>query len=182
MSGREVLLQISELHLNFYTKEGVVRALDGVDLTVFKGETFGLVGESGCGKSATANSIMKLIPSPPGEVGSGRIMFFPSEGSAEVKDGREMARVRDAEGERGLRGEATDASHAGRPTIDMPLSRAGFDILQSSDEEMRAVRGNAISMIFQEPTTSLNPVLTSGDQISDGIPPPRAIRARGLRP
>ena len=115
------LLEVDGLKTYFYTRDGVVRAVDGVSFTVNPGETLAVVGESGCGKSVTSLSIMRLIAAPPGRIVSGRLMF----------------------GGRDLRGLAED--------------------------EMRQVRGNEISMIFQEPMTSLNPVLTIGRQIAEAL-------------
>ncbi len=112
------LLTIRNLHTYFFTDEGVAKAVDGVDLELEEGGTLGLVGESGCGKSVTALSIMRLVP-PPGKVVEGRISFN------------------------------------------------GADLLTLSEEEMRRIRGRSISMIFQEPMTSLNPVFQIGDQIAE---------------
>ena len=117
----EPILDIAELRTWFFTRDGVVRAVDGVSLHVIPGETLAIVGESGCGKSVTALSILRLIPSPPGRIVSGAIQF------------------------------------------------AGRDLLGLSEAEMRQVRGNEISMIFQEPMTSLNPVLTIGRQIAETL-------------
>lgn len=116
-----VLLEIQDLQTHFVTDAGTVRAVDGVSLTVRKGETLGVVGESGCGKSVTALSILRLIPNPPGKIVGGKILL------------------------------------EGRSLLDLP------------EDEMRKVRGGSISMIFQEPMTSLNPVFTVGDQIAEGI-------------
>ncbi len=115
------LLEIKNLHTYFFTEEGVVRAVDGVSWEIDEGETLGLVGESGCGKSVTALSILRLIPDPPGRIVEGEILF------------------------------------------------EGQDLLQISDAEMRTIRGNRIAMVFQEPMTSLNPVLTIGAQIAEAI-------------
>ena len=115
------LLRLSNLQTHFFTEEGVVRAVDGVDFEIYGGETLGVVGESGCGKSVTALSIMRLIPDPPGKIVGGEIIF------------------------------------------------EGQNLLEKSDSEMRRIRGNDISMIFQEPMTSLNPVYTVGDQIAEAI-------------
>ena len=115
------LLEVDGLKTSFYTRDGVVRAVDGVSFTVNPGETLAVVGESGCGKSVTSLSIMRLIAAPPGRIVSGRLMF----------------------GGRDLRGLAED--------------------------EMRQVRGNEISMIFQEPMTSLYPVLNIGRQIAEAL-------------
>ena len=120
-SKNGILLSIEGLQTNFFTEAGTVRAVDGVNLTVRKGETLGIVGESGCGKSVTALSVLRLIPTPPGKIVGGNIYL----------DGR--------------------------------------DLLKLSENEMRKVRGASISMIFQEPMTSLNPVFTVGDQIAEGI-------------
>jgi peptide/nickel transport system ATP-binding protein/oligopeptide transport system ATP-binding protein len=114
-----LLLKIRNLHTYFYTDDGVAKAVDGVDLELVEGGTLGVVGESGCGKSVTALSIMRLIPDPPGKVVQGKILF----------------------GQR--------------------------DLLTLSEAEMRKIRGRSISMIFQEPMTSLNPVFQIGDQISE---------------
>ena len=113
------VLQIIGLKTQFQTRRGVVKAVDGLDLALQPGETFGLVGESGCGKSVTALSILRLLPQPAGRIAAGRILF----------DGKDLATV----------GEA----------------------------EIRRIRGNRISMIFQEPMTSLNPVYTIGFQIEE---------------
>jgi len=113
------LLKIKDLHTYFFTDEGVAKAVDGVDLELEEGGTLGVVGESGCGKSVTALSIMRLIPDPPGKIVKGEIYF------------------------------------------------SGTDVLTLSEAEMRKIRGRSISMIFQEPMTSLNPVFQIGDQISE---------------
>jgi oligopeptide/dipeptide ABC transporter ATP-binding protein len=115
------LLQIKGLKTHFFTDEGISPAVDGVDYAIRKGETLGVVGESGCGKSVTALSIMRLIPEPPGKIIGGDILF------------------------------------------------EGQSLLALSNEEMRRIRGNKISMIFQEPMTSLNPVYTIGNQISEAL-------------
>ncbi len=117
----EPILDIADLRTWFFTRDGVVRAVDGVSFHVTAGETLAIVGESGCGKSVTALSILRLIPSPPGRIVSGAIRF------------------------------------------------AGRDLLRLSEPQMRQVRGNEISMIFQEPMTSLNPVLTIGRQIAETL-------------
>jgi peptide/nickel transport system ATP-binding protein len=113
------LLKIRHLHTYFFTDEGVAKAVDGVDLELEEGGTLGVVGESGCGKSVTALSIMRLIPDPPGKITRGEIVF------------------------------------------------GGTNLLTLSETEMRKIRGRSISMIFQEPMTSLNPVFQIGDQISE---------------
>ncbi len=115
------LLEIDNLSVNFHTPEGVVGAVDQVSFDVAPGETLGLVGESGCGKSVTSMSILGLIASPPGEIQSGRIMF------------------------------------------------EDHDLMALDTEKMRRIRGKDISMIFQEPMTSLNPVLTIGRQVAEPL-------------
>ena len=117
----ERLLEVKGLKTHFFTDEGVVRAVDGVDFYINKGETLGVVGESGCGKSVTALSIMRLIPTPPGRIVAGSITY----------DGK--------------------------------------NLLDLSPAQMRKIRGKEISMIFQEPMTSLNPVFTCGEQIAEAL-------------
>lgn len=117
----DTLLRVENLRTFFFTDAGVVKAVDGVSFRIRKGETLGLVGESGCGKSVTALSLLRLIPSPPGRIIGGRIDF------------------------------------RGTSLIDLPVSK------------MRSVRGAGISIIFQEPMTSLNPVYTIGNQIMEAV-------------
>ncbi|HEY0733937.1 MAG TPA: ABC transporter ATP-binding protein [Herpetosiphonaceae bacterium] len=114
------ILKVKGLKTYFYTEEGVVKAVDGVDFTLKPGEVLGIVGESGCGKSVTSMSLLRLI-STPGEIVEGEILFGDD------------------------------------------------DLLDLSEEEMRNIRGNRISMIFQQPTTALNPVFTVGDQIKEAL-------------
>ncbi|MDJ0803202.1 MAG: ABC transporter ATP-binding protein [Desulfobacterales bacterium] len=113
------LLKIENLQTYFYVKGQVAKAVDDVSLSIPAGETLGLVGESGCGKSVTAHSIIQLIPDPPGKIVGGRIEF------------------------------------------------EGRNLLELPEDQMRRIRGNRISMIFQEPMTSLNPVFTVGDQVGE---------------
>jgi len=117
----DLLLQVKDLKTYFYTDDGIVKAVDGIDFTIKKGETLGMVGESGCGKSVSALSILQLVQNPPGKIINGEIWF------------------------------------------------KGEDLLKKKPEQMRKIRGNDISMIFQEPMTSLNPVYTIGEQISEAI-------------
>jgi len=118
---RETLLEVKNLKTYFYMDEGTARAVDGMDFVVHRGETLGMIGESGCGKSVSALSILRLISSPPGKIVEGEILF------------------------------------------------EGEDLLKKSPTEMRKIRGNEISMVFQEPMTSLNPVYTVGNQIVESI-------------
>jgi peptide/nickel transport system ATP-binding protein len=115
------LLDVMNLKTYFFTDEGVVRAVDGVDLYIDQGETLGVVGESGCGKSVTALSIMRLIPQPPGKIVEGEISYN------------------------------------------------GIDLVTLPANKLRKIRGKEISMIFQEPMTSLNPVFTCGEQIAEAL-------------
>ncbi len=117
----EPLLQVKNLRTQFFTEEGVVNAVNGVSYDVLPGEILGLVGESGCGKTVSALSILRLIPSPPGKIIDGEILF------------------------------------------------EGENILKMDDEEIRHIRGNKIGTIFQEPMTSLNPVLTIGRQLTETL-------------
>jgi len=119
------LLEVEHLQTHFATPDGVVRAVDGLTFSVEAGETVAVVGESGCGKSVTAMSILRLVPEPPGRI-AGSIRF------------------------------------------------AGRDLLRLPDRDMRRLRGNDIGMIFQEPMTSLNPVLTVGRQIGETLPAARS--------
>jgi peptide/nickel transport system ATP-binding protein len=113
------LLEVKDLKTYFFTRDGVVRAVDGVSFSVLRGETLAIVGESGCGKSVTSLSILRLIASPPGRTIAGSVVF------------------------------------------------EGRDLLELPEADMRKIRGDSISMIFQEPMTSLNPVLTIGRQIAE---------------
>ena len=121
MSAAGPVLAVSDLRTHFYTRDGVVKAVDGVSLSLDRGETLGVVGESGCGKSVTALSVMRLVPLPSGRIVAGSIRFDDKE------------------------------------------------LLTLDSAAMRAIRGNRISMIFQEPMTSLNPVMTVGIQIAESV-------------
>ncbi len=125
----DALLSVEGLQTHFGMIDGVVRAVEGLSFTINAGETVAIVGESGCGKSVTSMSILRLVPTPPGKI-AGRILF------------------------------------------------QGRDLLACSDAEMRAIRGKDISMIFQEPMTSLNPVLTIGRQIGESLRLHEGLSAR----
>ncbi|MBI3287000.1 MAG: ABC transporter ATP-binding protein [Chloroflexi bacterium] len=116
-----VLLDVRDLRTEFRTEEGVVRAVNGVSFQVQEGETLGIVGESGCGKTVSMLSVMRLVPQPAGRIVGGQVLF------------------------------------------------GGRDLLKISEEEMRQIRGNKIAMIFQDPMTSLNPVLTINQQVSESL-------------
>jgi len=117
----ERILEVKDLHVSFHTYAGEVKAVRGVNFHVNRGEAVAIVGESGCGKSVTAQSLMKLIPMPPGEIKQGQILFN------------------------------------------------GQDIVKKSNKEMESIRGRDIGMIFQDPMTSLNPTMTIGNQIMEGL-------------
>ena len=127
------LLRVQDLHVEFKTRRGQALVLNGVDFEIRSGETLCVVGESGCGKSMTALALLRLIPSPPGRIRSGRVLF------------------------------------------------QGEDLVQASEARMREVRGNRISMIFQEPMTSLNPVFTVGDQIGESLQLHAGLNASAAR-
>ncbi len=128
-----LILNIENLSTHFETARGTVRAVDGVDLRLNEGDTLGIAGESGCGKTVLALSIMRLIPRPPGRIVSGKILF------------------------------------------------EGSDLLALTDAEMRRIRGKQISMIFQEPMTSLNPVFRIGDQIAEVLQLHEGLSAKDSR-
>jgi peptide/nickel transport system ATP-binding protein len=132
--SREAIVEVDDLKVWFASRDGIVRAVDGVSFDLLRGETLGIVGESGCGKSVTAMTMLRLIPSPPSVIAGGAIRYH------------------------------------------------GEDLLTFDEDRMRAIRGNEISMIFQDPMTSLNPVLTVGEQIAETAVlhqklDPRAARA-----
>lgn len=155
----ETIIEIEDLYVNFYTKSGTVYALDGVNLKINRGEALGLVGESGCGKSVTANSILRLVPSPPGKIEKGYILYnMPPE----VREKKERADAK-------LKGMDENAPDAVRMKEELKAELAKYDIVQKPVEELRKVRGKAISMIFQEPMSSLNPVFSAGYQIAEAI-------------
>jgi len=133
LQGEKPLLVVRGLKTYFYTEDGVVSAVDDICFSMGKGETLGVVGESGCGKSVTALSILRLVPDPPGRIVGGEIIF------------------------------------------------EGEDLVKKTEAEMRIVRGNQISMIFQEPMTSLNPVFTVGEQIMESIMLHQKVNRTGAR-
>ena len=135
MADMDTLVEIKDLHTYFHLTEGVARAVDGVDLTIQRGKTLGVVGESGCGKSITSLSLLQLVP-PPGKIESGQILFYKPVQHSEKNE-----------------------------TVDV------IDItsLDPKGREIRDIRGNHISMVFQEPMTAMLPVRTIGQQITESI-------------
>jgi peptide/nickel transport system ATP-binding protein len=132
-SSNQALLRVQDLHVEFRTRRGQAQVLNGVDFEIRGGETLCVVGESGCGKSMTALALLRLIPSPPGRISGGRVLFQDE------------------------------------------------DLLKAGEARMREVRGNRISMIFQEPMTSLNPVFTVGDQIAESLQLHAGMNAQAAR-
>ncbi len=126
------LLQVENLQTHFMSRWGTAKAVDGVSFSVYPGETLGLVGESGCGKSVTCLSILRLVPEPAGKIVGGRVLW------------------------------------------------EGEDLLKKSEAEMRRIRGRCISMILQDPMTSLNPVFSIGDQVAEGIAIHQRLKAKAL--
>lgn len=124
------ILEVNDLSVTFTTYGGTVQAVRGVNLHLNKGETLAIVGESGCGKSVTSNAIMRLIPSPPGEISGGQVLF------------------------------------------------KGKDLTKVSEKKMRSIRGVDISMIFQDPMTALNPTLTIGTQLTEGLKQHRKVSSK----
>ena len=132
-AARDAIVEINDLKVWFASRDGIVRAVDGISFDLLRGETLGIVGESGCGKSVTAMTMLQLIPSPPSVIAGGAIRY------------------------------------------------KGADLLTFDEERMRAIRGNEISMIFQDPMTSLNPVLTVGEQIAEPAVLHRRLDKRAAR-
>lgn len=163
MTENDVLLEIEDLYTNFYTYQGVVKALDGISFHINRGEVFGLVGETGCGKSVTANCILRLIPSPPGKIERGRILFGMTL-DAQVKKEEMATKLRSLESEG-----KKDSEEFKSVKKELSQIINEYDLLSKSDAYMRKIRGKYISMIFQEPMSALNPVFTSGDQISETL-------------
>jgi oligopeptide/dipeptide ABC transporter ATP-binding protein len=135
MTETDTLVEIKDLHTYFYLVEGVARAVDGVDLTIKRGQTLGVVGESGCGKSMTSLSLLQLVP-PPGKIESGEILFY----KPVKQNGNEMM-----------------------------ADVVNIAALDPKGREIRDIRGNHISMVFQEPMTAMSPVRTIGQQITETI-------------
>ncbi len=134
MNGKDLsILSVRDLKTHFFTAEGVVKAVDGVSFELARKESLAIVGESGCGKTVTALSIMQLVPDPPGRIVNGEIIFRDREHCAEG-------------------GEACES-----------------DLVKVDDKGLREIRGCKIGMIFQDPMTSLNPVFTIGNQITEAV-------------
>ncbi len=219
----ETVLDVRDLVTRFYTYDGVVRALEGVSFDIKKGETVGLVGETGCGKSVTALSVLRLIPSPPGRIEAGEILFrMPVDEAVRLRAAedalwpllRQVWKTLPVGGNGWTKGFAArlgsdrtnpmphlsleraievanavrrasvprQTKEGKRPALPPELTkvllehfktiyslRSKYDLLAKDEAYMQAVRGNAISMIFQEPMSALNPVIPVGDQIAENI-------------
>lgn len=197
MSKDSTMVEIEDLYVNFYTQAGVVKALDGVAFSIMKGETLGLVGETGCGKSVTANCVMRLIPIPPGKIEKGHIFFMRPTGSAEEIAETEK-KLKEAISKAGAKTDDTKvlslqkelnelnqraelrnqiqtlSSNPDDPKLTEAKKKLNgmdskYDLLARTPGYMQKIRGKYISMIFQEPMTALNPVFTAGDQIAEII-------------
>ncbi|HLS20049.1 MAG TPA: ABC transporter ATP-binding protein [Bacillota bacterium] len=129
----EKILEVNDLHVSFSTYGGTVQAVRGINFSLYKGETLAVVGESGCGKSVTANAIMRLIPNPPGKITKGTVVF------------------------------------------------EGKNLTNLTEKEMRSIRGVDISMVFQDPMTALNPTLTIGTQLMEGLRQHHKVSAQQAR-
>jgi len=127
--AKQPILELQDLEVKFHTLDGVVHAVNGVSYTLEEGQTLGVVGESGCGKSVSVLSVMRLIPDPPGKISGGRILFH------------------------------------------------GENLLEYEEAKMEGIRGAEIAMVFQDPMTSLNPVLTIGRQVSEAMIVHRGLTA-----
>jgi len=156
------LLSVRDLKIHFATKRGVVHAVDGTNFDIHEGETLGLVGETGSGKSVTARSLLQLVPRPPGIFAGGHAMFHPKvtcpacSGAGCEKcgeTGRVTAPCRSCSGSG-----CEKCDHSGQQTV---------DLLTASIRRMRAIRGNHIAMIFQDPGKALNPAMTIRDQVAE---------------
>ncbi len=121
MDEKSIILDVDNLHTHFDTQDGVVKAVNGISYQLREGETLGIVGESGCGKSVSVLSVMRLLPVPPARIADGTVHFYDK------------------------------------------------DLMALSESEMRSIRGSQIAMIFQDPMTSLNPVLTIGFQLTEPL-------------
>ncbi|EQD74459.1 oligopeptide/dipeptide ABC transporter, ATP-binding protein, partial [mine drainage metagenome] len=143
----DIYLKVTDLVTNFYTSRGIVKALDKISFSIRKGEIFGMVGESGCGKSVTALSIMDLIPDPPGRVVSGKVEI---DGFNIFSDLANIARI-----------EVRSQTNVKVKRNKRAMKRHNFMLSK--------IRGKKAGMIFQEPSLSLNPVLRAGEQITENI-------------
>jgi oligopeptide/dipeptide ABC transporter ATP-binding protein len=162
--GETPLLSVRDLRIHFATKRGIVHAVDGINFDINEGETLGLVGETGSGKSVTARSLLQLVPRPPGIFAGGHAMFHPKvscpacngAGCQKCEEiGRVTAPCRSCSG-----AGCEKCEQSGQQTV---------DLLTASIRRMRAIRGNHISMIFQDPGKALNPALTIRDQVAEVI-------------
>lgn len=147
MPDADILVEIKDLHTYFYLTEGVVQAVDGADLTIRRGKTLGVVGESGCGKSITSLSLLRLVPQP-GKIVSGEILYYRPITKDTSSEAVDIVRI---------------------------------DKLDPKGTEIRHIRGNQISMVFQEPMTAMSPVRTVGQQITEAIMLHQQVNKREAR-
>ncbi len=152
MKNENNILEIDELNTYFFTDQGVVKAVNGVSFDIPKNKTVGVVGESGCGKSVTSMSIMRLLQGPTGQIYSGSIRFTSKD---YVRDGKGKPK----------KFEVTDEN--GNKTVEYKTEEKVYDIAKMPMREIHRIRGKQIAMIFQEPMTSLNPIFTIGQQLDE---------------
>ena len=150
MKNDENILEIEDLNTYFFTDQGIVKAVNGVSLNIPKNATVGIVGESGCGKSVTSMSVMRLIQGPSGQIYSGSIRFKSHDYKRDEKGNPIPTTLEDG-------------------TVEYEMEEKVFDIAEMPMSEIHRIRGRQISMIFQEPMTSLNPVFTIGNQLDEVV-------------
>jgi oligopeptide/dipeptide ABC transporter ATP-binding protein len=173
-AARRAIASVDDLRIHFRTKAGMVHAVDGVSFDIFDGEALGLVGETGCGKSVTARSFLRLVPMPPGVHAGGRVLFRPTQTCSDcggvgcercARTGRVPMPCRTCDG-------------AGCPACEGTGAEA-IDTLTAPEGQLRDLRGNRIAMIFQDPGKALNPALSIGDQVAEVLYAHRADEILG---